>query len=309
MRASFDYVALCLIMLHYFDRKTGQRCTETIFMESALRFFYEHPLGIWLFDHGLNYPWICWLCAQWQSLPGSKRRILPFIIQHQIDPTEFATEIADFAHFNAFFSRRLKPNTRPFEAPPQILQSPADGKILVYLCLCDTTKLPVKGIGFSLAALLQSAELAAAYHQGAAAIIRLTPADYHRFHFPSAATAGRSQLIRGGYHSVHPIALNRVPDAFCRNQRSITQLDSPVFGPMLMVEVGAFGIGTIRQTYRPGKVKAGQEKGFFQFGGSTIVLLFQRDRIQFDPDLIQHSAAQLETQIKAGNPIGQAVGA
>jgi phosphatidylserine decarboxylase len=294
-------------MLHYIDRKTGQRCTEEVFMESALRFFYEHPLGIWLFDHGLNYPWICWLCAQWQSLPGSRHRILPFVIQHQIDPTEFATAIADFSHFNDFFTRRLKPSSRPFKAPPQILLSPADGKILVYSSLADKTKLPIKGMGLSLAALLNSADLATAYHQGAAAIIRLTPADYHRFHFPIAASVKRSHHLRGGYHSVHPIALNRVPDAFCRNQRSLTRLESSLFGSVLMIEVGAFGIGTIRQTYRRGVVKAGQEKGFFQFGGSTIVLLFQRDRIQFDADLLQHSAAQLETQIKAGNSIGRAV--
>jgi phosphatidylserine decarboxylase len=296
-------------MLHYIDRKTGQRCTETIFMEPALRFFYEHPLGIWLFDRGLNYPWVCWLCAQWQSLPWSKRRILPFMIQHQIDPTEFASKVEEFAHFNDFFCRHLKPSSRPFEADPQILRSPADGKILVYPQLSETTKLPIKGMGQSLAALLDSAHLAAVYQQGTAAIIRLTPADYHRFHFPIDATVGPSQLIRGRYHSVHPIALNRVPDAFCRNQRSLTQLDSPIFGSALMIEVGAFGIGTIRQTYERGAVNAGQEKGFFQFGGSTIVLLFQRDRIQFDADLIQHSAAELETQIKAGNPIAKAVGA
>jgi phosphatidylserine decarboxylase len=294
-------------MLYYIDRKTGQRCTETIFMEPALRFFYANPMGIWLFDRGLNYPWICWLCAQWQSLPWSKRRILPFVIQHQIDATEFAMRVAEFDHFNAFFCRHLKPGSRPFEADSHILQSPADGKILVYPRLSDQATLPIKGIGFSLTALLNSANLATAYHQGAVAIVRLTPADYHRFHFPISATAGLSHLIRGRYHSVHPIALNRVPDAFCRNQRSITHLDSPLFGPVLMIEVGAFGIGTIRQTYERGAVNAGQEKGFFQFGGSTIVLLFQRDRIQFDADLVQHSAAQLETQIKAGNPIGQAV--
>jgi phosphatidylserine decarboxylase len=293
--------------LQYLDRATGKLCTEVIFMESQMRFLYENPLGFWLFDRWFNYPWICKLCAQWQSLPWSKRQIQPFMAQYQIDPAELAIPIADFPHFNAFFARQLRPGSRTFHADPQILLSPADGKILVYPQLAEAMRLPIKGIGLSLTALLESTALASLYQQGAAAIIRLAPADYHRFHFPTTGIADRARILKGRYYAIHPIALNQVPDAFCRNQRSITLLDSPTFGQILLMEVGAFCIGTIAQTYAPGQVEIGQEKGFFQFGGSTIVLLFEADRIQFDLDLVQNSQIHLETQIKAGEKIGQAI--
>lgn len=297
-----------MLELKYVDRRTGEYCTEVIFMEAGLRLLYENPLGIWVFNRWLNQAWICWLCAQWYSLSWSRRQIVPFMQKHHIDAAEFATSIADFPHFNAFFARQLHPESRPFIARKHTLMSPSDGKILVYPDLADLAALPIKGIGMSLASLLASQALADRYQSGAAAIIRLAPADYHRFHFPTDGMVDRSQLLPGRYHSVHPIALHQVPDAFCQNQRTITSIHSEQFGTFLMIEVGAFCIGTIIQTHSPGAIVAGQEKGFFQFGGSTIVLLFQPDRIQFDADLVRYSVMGLETQIQAGEAIGQAIG-
>jgi phosphatidylserine decarboxylase len=296
-----------MLVLNYYDRATGELRTEAIFMEAGLRFLYENPLGIWLFDRWLNAAWICWLCAQWQSLPRSRRRIQPFVTQYDIDLTECATPIEEFPHFNAFFARALRPGARSFVADRDRCLSPADGKVWVLPQLSPAMRLPIKGIGCSLDALLASADLAANYNHGAIAIIRLTPADYHRFHFGIAGIAAPSQVIRGRYHSVHPIALEQVPEAFCRNQRMITAIDSPQLGRVLMIEVGAFCIGTIRQTYAPGPIQPGDEKGYFQFGGSTIVLLFLSDRIRFDPDLVRYSAGGWETQIQAGNILGQAI--
>jgi phosphatidylserine decarboxylase len=295
-----------MLVLQYYDRATDERRTEAIFMEAGLRFLYENPLGIWLFDRWLNGAWTCWLCAQWQSLPMSRQRIQPFVTQYDIDLTECATPIDEFPHFNAFFARKLRPDARSFVAAHDRCLSPADGKVWVMPQLSPATKFPIKGIGLSLETFLASADLAADYNHGAIAIIRLTPADYHRFHFGIAGIAAPPQVIRGRYHSVHPIALEQVPTAFCHNQRMITAIDSPMFGRVLMVEVGAFCIGTIYQTYTPGLVQPGQEKGYFQFGGSTIVLLFLPDRIMFDADLVSHSTAGWETRIQAGNSLGQA---
>ena len=89
------------------------------------------------------------------------------------------------------------------------------------------------------------------------------------------AKSGQTQWIDGSYHSVNPIALARVPDVFHRNRRSVCELTTPAFGRIAYIEVGAINVASIVQTHSIGPCERGQEKGFFQFGGSTVVLLFE----------------------------------
>ncbi|MEM9483923.1 MAG: phosphatidylserine decarboxylase, partial [Cyanobacteria bacterium P01_F01_bin.116] len=155
-------------------------------------------------------------------------------------------------------------------------------------------------VGMHLETLLASAKLAQAYYGGSALIVRLTPYDYHRFHFPDAGIAHASRNIPGQYHSVNPIALAKIPTVFSLNKRAVTTFVSQNFGSIAYVEVGALTVGSIVQTYVPGRVDKGQEKGHFQYGGSTLVLLFEPEKITFDDDLMQDSAADIEVQVKAG---------
>ena len=166
--------------------------------------------------------------------------------------------------------------------------------------------LAVKRSSVALHEFLRDSDLAEEYSGGTALIIRLRPVDYHRFHFPDAGIASPSRKLGSQLHSVHPIALATGAPTF-HNKRRLTAIDSRMFGRILMVEVGALAVGRMVQTFRPGPVARGQEKGFFRVGGSAIVLLLQPGRIRIDDDLVETSAAGIETFVKCGTRIGSAV--
>jgi phosphatidylserine decarboxylase len=290
-------------VVRYRDRATREIRTETVFAERALRWFYEDPIGARVFASLLNRPWFSRLYGLLQDLPSSREKIPAFARLHGIDTDEIDGALESFASFNAFFCRRLKPGARPFPDAPEVLASPADGKVLVFPQLAKRARLPVKGTRPELSGLLDSEAAARRFHGGQAIVIRLAPYDYHRFHFPDDGQADPARAVRGRYDSVSPIALAKVPDVYCRNKRMTTDFRSEHFGDVLLVEVGALTVGTIVQTYVPGAVRRGEEKGYFRFGGSTIVLLFAPNTLDFDPALVADSAQGLEVQVRAGDPI------
>ncbi len=288
------------------DRRTGEVVEEPIFAESTLRWFYEHPIGRVVFDRLINRKWFCDLYGRRMDHAGSRGRIAPFVAGFGIDMSEAERPLEAFASFNDFFFRTLKPGARPYPTDPHVLGSPGDGKLLVYPRLELDARLPIKGTACSPAALLCAEAEAARYAGGAAFVLRLAPPDYHRFHFIDDGTAEATREVPGRYDSVNPIALARVPDVFCRNKRAVTAIETAHFGRMAYVEVGAITIGTIVQTFQAGKVSRGQEKGYFRYGGSTIVALFEPGAVTFDEDLVADSATGLEVRIRAGEPIGRA---
>lgn len=138
-------------------------------------------------------------------------------------------------------------------------------------------------------------------------ISRLCPVDYHRFHFPVAGTPGEARLINGWLYSVNPIALRLNPAYLVENKRMLTLIETARFGRVAQLEVGATMVGSILQTYVPGRTMAkGDEKGLFAFGGSCVITLFQRGRIVFDHDLVEHSAEQREVYARIGERLGVA---
>ena len=164
--------------------------------------------------------------------------------------------------------------------------------------------MPVKSSQLAARALLAAAIDPTPYRGGSALVVRLAPYDYHRFHFPADGQVSQTQWIDGTYHSVNPVALARVPDVFHRNRRSVCELTTPAFGRIAYIEVGAINVASIVQTHSIGPCERGQEKGFFQFGGSTVVLLFEPGAIVFDSDLVADSAAGLEVHVRTGAGVG-----
>jgi phosphatidylserine decarboxylase len=292
--------------VRYRDRRSGEIRVEQIPAEAALRWFYEKPVGRLCCRLFFGNRHLSRLYGRWQDRPSSRTAILPFVERFQIDLNEVEHPPDQYPTFNAFFTRRLKPGTRPFDSDPTALCSPADGKALVFPEFTPAVEFPVKGASVTPASLLASADAAQTYDNGSALIVRLAPPDYHRFHFPEAGQAGPTRLISGQFHSVNPIALNQTPNLFSLNQRAVAEIDTETFGRVAIVEVGAFAVASIVQTYAPGPVQRGQEKGYFQFGGSTLVLLFEPHRVTFDPDLARDSADGLEVQIRTGEVLGSA---
>ena len=151
---------------------------------------------------------------------------------------------------------------------------------------------------------MDNPDLAQKYQDGALLIIRLAPMDYHRFHFPVSGKLSPNKKIDGDYYSVNPYALRKKAEIFCLNKREYTILSNPLFGDVVMAEVGATMVGSIEQTFKGSFVNKGEEKGYFKFGGSTVVLLFEKSKIHIDEDLLINTAKGYETTVKMGERIG-----
>lgn len=294
------------IPLHYRDRATGEIRREVVPAEAWVRWLYGTRPGRLCGRALFGLSLVSRMTGWWQSSRWSRRHIHRFAACYGIDLGELADPVDELRSFNAFFTRRLKPGLRPFAASPDALCSPADGRALVFPALKDGVNFPLKGTRVSPADLLADAPLADRYRNGAALVVRLAPADYHRFHFFDDAQAQRARLIPGRRDSVNPIALATRPELFATNKRAVTLLETERFGSVAQVEIGAFGVASIVQTYTAGPVRRGQEKGFFQFGGSTVVLLLEPGIVVFDSDLVRDSATGLEVWVRTGEKLGVA---
>jgi phosphatidylserine decarboxylase len=298
--------------IRFYNRYTRKVETEKVFGEGWLRFAYGNPAGRLFVWAAARRALFSQFYGAKMNNPVSALRILPFIAKYEMDSDEFAKSPFDYKTFNEFFFRALKPGVRPIAAGENVAVFPADGR---HLAFPDVTTAPgfyVKGATFTLAELLGEAELpedqrtlANAFARGSMLISRLCPVDYHRFHFAVSGLPAESRRIDGWLYSVSPIALRRNLRYLVANKREVTLIESPQFGKVAMIEVGATNVGSIRQTFIPGReVAKGDEKGMFAFGGSCVITLFQRGRITFDADIVEQSAQHLETYAKMGDRLG-----
>jgi phosphatidylserine decarboxylase len=292
-------------MIEYIDRKTGALCTEKIYGHRPLALLYGDGFLSKILYYTLlpllaRLPLFSRIYGYLQKRAASRKKIEPFIRTYGIDPSEF--EPAEYRSFNDFFTRKLKPSCRPIDPRSEIAAMPADGRYLAYPRFDSFF---VKGQEFSLESFLQNSAYAKCFSSGSMLIARLCPIDYHRFHFPCDGVAGAPRLINGSLYSVNPIALKKWIQILSENKRVITEIDTERFGTVLYIEVGATAVGTIRQTFEPEqKVMKGQEKGYFEFGGSCLVLLFEKGRIQFDADLVENTQKGFETLARFGESMG-----
>lgn len=236
--------------------------------------------------------------------PASKSEIQKFIEFHRLDMSEVLLPVEAFRNFNEFFYRALKPGARPASAPdnPHVIVSPADCRSVVFNRIDVATKVWVKGREFSVKRLLGEAypEDVKRYDNGGAlGIFRLAPQDYHRFHIPVDGTMLKPKLIAGNYYTVNPMAVRSALDVYGENVRVIVPIDSVAHGRVMVICVGAMMVGSTVITRQEGEeVKRGEELGYFKFGGSTIVLLFEEGRMKFDDDLADNSNGALETLVR-----------
>ncbi|MCB1085271.1 MAG: phosphatidylserine decarboxylase [Chlamydiia bacterium] len=295
----------------YRARDSGQIKKEKVYGKFFLETLYGTTLLSTLFSAVFlplvaPLPFFSNVYGKWQKRKKSRLKILPFIKNFHVDVSEFADPIESFNSFNDFFIRKLKKEARPFPKEENIAIFPADGRHMVYPNLGEAEGFYIKRKKFDLRRLLQDNFLFEMYKDGGMVISRLCPTDYHRYHFPCAAVPGKSRLINGPLFSVNPLALRKHIHILSENKRVITPLETGLFGQVLFIEVGATCVGSIQQTYSPGKPYAkGDEKGYFEFGGSTTILLFQQSTIQFDEDLIASSKKYMETYAKMGDRLGE----
>ena len=290
-------------IIRFVDRRSGQVQEEVVLGEAFVRYVYERAIGRALRRVILTRPLFSKAYGRWQSSRFSRAKIGRVVHQLAIEMEDYETPPGGFVHFNDFFTRKLRPGARPIEPDAKRLVSPADGRTFAYVDVRGDTLLPAKGRHLSLRELLKNDTEAKRFAHGTVIIVRLCPSDYHRFHFPCAGVAGRSRTLAGPLESVNPRALERGRAILDTNQRDVTYVDSPVFGRVAYLEIGAMCVGSIVQSYRPGPVAAGDEKGYFQFGGSTVILVLEPGRAEIDADLVASTRRGLETLVRMGEGI------
>jgi phosphatidylserine decarboxylase len=292
--------------IRYFNRHTQSLETEEVYGEAFLRWAYGNPLGSLALAAFIKRPFFSAWYGRRMDQSDSASRIAPFLEKYGLDSGEFADSVASYASFNEFFFRKLKPDARPIDPDPGTAVFPADGRHFGFPNAEEIRHVFVKGQRFQLAELLGDAALAARYRTGTLILSRLCPVDYHRFHFPVAGKPGPAREMAGPLFSVSPIALRKRIDYLWTNKRSLALLETTDFGTVLLLEIGATCVGTIRQTFAPGSAVAkGGEKGFFAFGGSSTITLFEPGKVTLADDLLDQSACGTELYARMGTPMAR----
>ena len=286
--------------VQYIERSTGEIKTEKIKGEGWMNWLYYNSVGQLSLDLLVKRKLVSEIYGRMMDKPSSAKKVGSFVSKYNIDLS--IAQKDTFNSFNDFFTRKLKPGARPVNPDPTVVISPADGKLLVFDNI-NNSNFFIKGNRFNISDFLNNIALAEKYKTGVLIVVRLAPPDYHRYHFPVDGKVLNEEKIEGSYFSVSPLALRKIARIFSENKREYTIISTPTFGEVIMAEVGATMVGSIIQTYKKPEIQKGDEKGYFKFGGSTVILLFEKDKIIVDNDLLKHSANQIETTVKMGEQI------
>ncbi len=239
---------------------------------------------------------------KWSVLMGrfmdsslSKPLIKPFINKNNIDLSDF--KIENWKSFNEFFTRKIKKGKRPINMESNAFIAPCDGLLTVY----DTDEsLEIKGVKYSLEELLRSERLAQEFKGGKCLVYRLTPTHYHRYCYIDDGIKTRNAFIPGVLHTVQPIGLKNA-SVFKENCREYTLLRTSSFGDVVQMEVGAMFVGRIVNYHNRCRFHRGQEKGRFEFGGSTIVVLVKENAVNINDEILNCND---EYPVKMGQCVG-----
>lgn len=295
-------------MIKYYNRKTKNYEIENVAGEKYLNWIYSSPVGMGLLETIVKKKLFSSLYGSYCSSSLSKKKVNQFIKEFSINMDEYENNAEDFKSFNDFFIRKVKKTSRPIDMNKNSLVSLGDGKILAYENIHLDKVIQVKGYTYSLRELINDNDAANKYENGICIVLRLCPTDYHRFHFIDSGICTETNKIKGNYYSVNPVALEKVPRLFCENKREWSIFHSDNFGDVLYVEVGATCVGSIIQTYSPNqRVERGSEKGYFKFGGSTVILFLEPNKAFIDEDIINHTKEGIETSVLLGETIGRGI--
>ena len=280
--------------------RDGTKIDGTTGQDHLLEVIYGHALTRMLLRPFLS-PAVSDICGKFLSTRLSRRIIPSFVKKNHIDLGIY--EKQEFDSYNAFFTRKIKAEQRPINEQKNILISPSDGKVTAYP-ITQKGRFCIKHTQYSAAQLLKDERLAERYMGGWIYVIRLTVDDYHRYCYVADGRKSRQRKIRGVLHTVNPVANDYYP-IYKMNSREYCLLKTKELGTILLMEVGALMVGKINNHEEDSaQVKRGDEKGMFEFGGSTIVVMTEPGMAEPDKDIIHNTKAQAETLVKMGESIG-----
>ncbi|PKK40683.1 Phosphatidylserine decarboxylase [Clostridiaceae bacterium JG1575] len=287
-----------------YDPHTKRFEKEQVAGEGILKVLYGTAPGTLLLNGLIKRKAVQLFAGAYCDSPFSVSRIKPFIEDYGIPMAEAVIPPGGFRTFNEFFTRALRPGARPLPAKGCHLVSPADARVRVATDLAIDAALQAKGHPYHLAELLGDASLAEPFEGGTLFTLRLNPTDYHRFHYPISCMDLGSAHFPGAYYSVNPLALQRIPELYLKNKRVVTYLRHPSLGPIALVQVGATSVGSIHHRRGAGPARIGEEKGYFAFGGSTLLVLTPPSPgWAIREDLLLLSAKGLEVRLRQGESL------
>lgn len=268
--------------------------------ENILHYLYNTTFGRILLKF-LTAPALSKIVGKFMDSSLSVPIIKPFIEKNNINLSEFRKK--NFSSFNDFFTRRICPEMRPINLNKSILISPCDSKLTAYK-INNRSIFRIKNSYYRIVDLLDNNFIARRYQGGYCMIFRLCVDDYHRYCYIDDGVKNKNIFIKGELHTVNPIALEKY-NIYKRNSREYTMLHTENFGDVVQIEVGAMLVGRIKNKH-PNiyYFSKGEEKGMFEYGGSTVVLIFEKDTISIDSDILANSAKGIETVVKYGEKIG-----
>lgn len=296
--------------IKYYNREKKKIEIEKVYGDKAVKWLYNSSLGKLISPIAAS-SMVSKFYGALQSSKLSQRKIKPFIENFHIDMEDYEPQEGysfedgpGYRDFNHFFIRRFKYGKRSFPREPTYLGAPSEARYFAYEKIDEDEKIPVKGSFLTPKALIDNEKWNETFKDGPLLLARLCPVDYHRFHFPDKGRVIDEFTNHGELHSVNPIALKKRPDIFCRNERVVTIIETECFGKMAYIEIGATMVGKIVQNYEGPYFKRGQEKGYFLFGGSTVVLIGEKGKWVPDSDLIDYTKKGMETYLKLGAHLG-----
>ena len=271
---------------------------------------YEEKSGYTRFCYGTSFgrallkllvrPWVSKTVGCFMDSRLSKPLIKRFVKKNGIDLNVY--QGAPYKSYNSFFTRKIKDGQRAFDMSAGALCAPCDSALSVYPIEADSL-FSIKGGSYSCASLLGDEQLAKQFEGGTCLIFRLAVTDYHRYSFFDSGRILSTKYIPGVLHTVRPIALERY-DFFKENSRAVSVMETENFGTAAFVEVGALLVGRIKN-HDVTAFSRGEEKGYFEFGGSTCVLLLKKDAARIDEELIANTSAGFESKVQLGERIGE----
>lgn len=284
--------------MKYIDLE-GNKLEKETKQDLLLREIYTSPVGRGIMKLFVN-PIISKVGGLVLNSRLSTLLIPSFIKNNGIDLEDYVDQY--YNSYNEFFMRQIKKEKRPIDDSEDTIISPSDGKVSVYP-VSDKLVVTIKNSNYTVTSLLRNKELAKQYRGGYLVIVRLTVDDYHRYCYPVDGCKGKNIHIKGILHTVNPIA-NDYVKIYKENSREYTVIKTQKFGDIIQMEVGALMVGKISNYHQELEVTKGQEKGRFEFGGSSIVLLFDSHKVKIDNELLINTKSGYETMMRMGQVIG-----
>ncbi len=248
----------------------------------------------------LTLPFFSKLAGSFMNSEFSRPYIKRFIKKNDIDLSDY--KIENWQNFNEFFTRSFKAGKRNPLMNDDFLIAPCDGYLSAYN-ISENSLFQVKDSIYSVGELLQDNALSSMYNGGVCLIFRLTPSDYHRYIYPDSGAKGKNTYIGGKLHTVRPF-VHDYAHVYKTNSREYTILRTNNFDDVVFMEVGAMLVGKICNYHQEYNFKRGEEKGKFEFGGSTIIMLIKKGIVDVDDDIISATNNSAETKVKLGERIG-----